>query len=186
MAIDGLVARAKHGEADAFAALYDRYAPPLYRYALARLHEPADAEDLVARVFLAMIEALPRYEDRGLPFGAWLFRIAHHALIDGARTRHPLSPLEAAADQPSSIVGPEAAAERAAERATLEAAIARLTPEQRDVIVYRFFAGLSPAEIGSLLGRREGAVRALQFRALGALRRELGAPDVTAAPDRPR
>ena len=171
LAIDGLVERAKAGDAGAWEALYDEYAPRIYRYLLARAPEPADAEDLLQRVFVNVIESLPRYEQRGLPFGAWLFRIARNTAIDFARTRRSTIPLEASVDRPDDSPGPAALAERAAERTQIRAALATLTDEQRDVILYRFFAGLSPSEIGALMGKREGSIRALQFRALESLRR---------------
>jgi RNA polymerase sigma-70 factor (ECF subfamily) len=171
LAIDELVARAKAGDADAWAALYDRFAGPIYRFLFARVHHPADVEDLLQRVFLKVIEALPLYEERGLPFGAWLFRIARNTSIDFARLRRSADPLEIAFEHPDEGPGPAAIAEHAEMRARIRAALTTLTDEQRDVIVYRFFAGLTPSEIGALMGKREGSIRALQFRALEALRR---------------
>jgi RNA polymerase sigma-70 factor (ECF subfamily) len=143
------------------------------------VRDDLDAEDLVQRVFLKMIEALPRYQERGRPFAAWLFRLARNAVIDHGRTRHPAEPLAHAVGAAPGP-GPEEVALTALEIAAIETAMDALTQQQRDVIAYRFFAGLSPAEIGALLGKREGTVRALQFRALVALRRELaeqGTPD---------
>jgi RNA polymerase sigma-70 factor (ECF subfamily) len=171
LAIDELVARAKAGDADAWTVVYDEFAERIYRFLLVRVPEPADAEDLLQRVFLKVIESLPRYQERGLPFGAWMFRIARNTAIDFARTRRSTVPLEAAVDRPDDSLGPAALAERAAGRRQMRAALATLTDEQRDVIVYRFFAGLTPSEIGALMGKREGSIRALQFRALEALRR---------------
>jgi RNA polymerase sigma-70 factor, ECF subfamily len=168
-----LLADAKSGDSRAFAAIYDAYAGRLYRFLLVRVDEPADAEDLLQRVFVKVIEALPRYEERGLPFGAWLFRIARNVAIDFARARpndEALTTVEAHSDERRQ---PAAIAELMADRQLVREALDLLTPEQRDVLVYRFFAGLSPSEIGALMGKREGSIRALQFRALGALRRHL-------------
>jgi len=173
-----LVARAKVGDGRAFDELYDRYAERIYRYALARLDEPADAEDLLQRVFLKVIEALPRYEDRGVPFGAWLFRIARNAVVDEARSPQQSTTLEAAVLQTDPGPAPEDLAELTADRAMVRAALAALTPDQRDVVLYRFFADLTPREIGLLMNKREGTVRALQFRALATLRRRLGAEEL--------
>ncbi len=169
-----LVADAKAGDGRAFAALYDAYAAQLYRFLLLRVRQPADAEDLLQRVFMKVVEALPRYEDRGLPFGAWLFRIARNVAIDFERARPSHEALsdeqrDAAERQPAVL------AEIMASRTAIRAALEVLTKEQRDVIVYRFFAGLSPREIASLMGKREGSIRAMQFRALAALRRHLEA-----------
>ncbi len=171
--IDALVARAADGDSDAFAALYDEFAPRLYRYVAFRVREPSDAEDLVQRVFVKLIESLPRYEQRGVPFSAWLFRLAPNATIDLARTARDHRPLEAIADHPSDTPDPAAVAASSADAAMLDAAIRTLTEDQQHVIACRFFAGLSTTETAKVLGRREVAVRALQFRALGALRRRL-------------
>ena len=169
-----LVARARAGDRQAFGELYDRYAERVFRFALARLPEPADAEDLVQRVFLKAIEALPRYEERGLPFGAWLFRIARNALIDRDRVRRPTLPLDDAAQaHAAEHEQPARAVELSAEQERVRAALAALTAEQRDVLVYRYFAGLTPSEIAALMGKREGSVRSLQFRALAAMKRRL-------------
>jgi RNA polymerase sigma-70 factor (ECF subfamily) len=173
--LDALVDRAARGDANAFRAIYAHLAPRLHRFVLVRIRDRDDAEDLVQRVFLKMIEALPRYEQRGVPFAAWAFRLARNTVIDFERTRHPHTALDAIPDRPDEVAGPAELAELEADRAAVRGAIATLTPEQRDVVTYRFFAGLSPAEIGALMGRREGSVRALQFRALTALRSRLGA-----------
>ncbi len=172
--IDHLVTRAQGGDSDAFGALYEHYAERVYRYLLARVREPADAEDLLHRVFIKMIDALPRYEQRGLPFAAWLLRIAHNAVIDFGRRdlrQTPIAALDLTAD---TVESPAALFEAAEERAAILTAFEVLTPDQRDVLLFRFFADLSPAEIGTLMGKREGSVRALQFRALGRLRQHDG------------
>jgi RNA polymerase sigma-70 factor (ECF subfamily) len=181
LTIDELVTRAKAGDEDAFSGLYDEYAPRVHRFLLMRVSEPADAEDLAQRVFLKVIESLPRFEERGLPFGAWIFRIARNTAIDFARSGRPSAPLDEVLGRPDDSLGPAAVAERAAERTQIRAALATLTTEQREVIVYRFFAGLTPPEIGHLMGKREGSIRALQFRALEALRR-LGAESIGGPP----
>lgn len=173
-----LIVRAKAGEERAFATLYDLFGAHVYRYALVRLREPADAEDLMQRVFVKVIEALPHYEERGLPFAAWVFRIARHAVIDFERSRGRVTTLEADRGRPDPAPGPAQLAELSAERETVRQALEVLTPEQREVVIYRFFAGLSPSEIGLLMGKREGTVRAMQFRALAALRRHLGDPSL--------
>ncbi len=171
--VDRIVARARAGDAAALAEIYDLYAGRVYRFVLPRLRRSSDAEDLLQRVFLKMIEALPRYEARGMPFKAWLFRIARNAVIDYERTRHDHASLDDVFDLSDAQLGPAELAESAAEMDAVRAALDLLTPEQRDVIVYRFFAGLSPREIGLLMDKREGTIRALQFRAMQTLRRSL-------------
>jgi RNA polymerase sigma-70 factor (ECF subfamily) len=172
-ALSELLAAAKAGDSRAFAVIYDQYAGRLYRFLLLRVSEPADAEDLLQRVFVKVIEALPRYEDRGLPFGAWLFRIARNVAIDFARGRADDQVLATAEDHHDDSHEPAMLAELTADRRAVREALETLTREQRDVLVYRYFAGLSPREIGGLMGKREGSVRALQFRALATLRRRL-------------
>lgn len=172
--VEALVERAQAGDGDALGAIYDRLAGRVYRFALFRVGSPADAEDLMQRSFLKMIEALPRYRQRGLPFEAWFFRLARNSVIDHLRARRTHQPLETLADAHSPEPSPEASAELTFEFERLEDALRRLTPIQQEVIGYRFMAGLSAREIGQVIGKREGSVRALQFRALEALRRSLG------------
>jgi len=175
--IEDLVERVQGGDPAALGALYDRFADRVYRFSLFRVGNHADAEDLTQRTFLKMIEALPRYQRRGIPFEAWLFRLARNATIDLLRGRRSHEPLESAAELRSAAPEPEAVVEQAAELAAAARAMEQLTDEQREVIGYRFAAGLTPREIGLLMGKREGTVRGLQFRALNAMRRFIRAED---------
>ncbi|HEY8921116.1 MAG TPA: sigma-70 family RNA polymerase sigma factor [Candidatus Limnocylindria bacterium] len=171
--VEALVERARAGDQAAIGAIYDRLAGRVYRFALFRVGSRADAEDLMQRIFLKMIESLPRYQPRGVPFEAWFFRLARNTVIDHLRARRRLQPLETIAEVDSTRPGPEESAELAMEFRRLETALEDLTPVQQEVIGYRFMAGLSAREIGLIIGKREGSVRALQFRALQALRRSL-------------
>jgi len=173
-AIDALVRRAAAGDAPAFAGLYDAFAPRVRRFLRHQVGDADTAEDLLQRTFVKMIEALPRYQSRGLPFGAWVFRIARNAVIDHRRTAHPGVPLDEAIDRASDAGDPVAAAELDQDRAVLRQALDALPADQREVLVWRFFAELSPAETAVLMGRSNGAVRILQHRALAALRGILG------------
>ena len=87
-AVERLVSEAQAGDAWAFGRLFDHYHLPVYRYIASRVHRPSDAEDLTQLVFVKALEALPRYESRGIPFGGWLFRLARNTVIDYVRTRH--------------------------------------------------------------------------------------------------
>lgn len=169
-----LVQRAQAGDGAALGAIYDRLASRVYRFALYRVGSRTDAEDLMQRTFLKMIESLPRYQPRGIPFEAWFFRIARNAVIDHQRGRRSHEPLEALADVEGTGPGPVESAELAMEFRRLEDALQQLTPVQQEVVGYRYMAGLSARETGLVIGKREGSVRALQFRALQALRRSLG------------
>ena len=172
-AIARLVDEARGGDAWAFGLLFDHYHLSVYRYIVSRVQRPADAEDLTQLVFVKALEALPRYESRGIPFGGWLFRLARNTVIDHVRTRHDHVDLDAAAGHAGSEAAPDEVTVARQEMDEVAVALATLTEEQRDAITLRFFAGLSAREAAEVMGKQEGTVRGLQFRAIAALRREL-------------
>jgi RNA polymerase sigma-70 factor (ECF subfamily) len=173
-AIDRLVAEARAGDAWAFGRLFDHYHLPIYRFVASRVRRPSDAEDLTQLVFVKALEALPRYESRGIPFGGWLFRLARNAVIDFVRTSHEHADLAQSVDRPGTDAGPEEVAVIRQEMDAVGTALSALTAEQRDAITLRFFAGLSAREAAAVMGKQEGTVRGLQFRAIAAMRRQLG------------
>src|SRR3954454_7759896 len=173
-AVERLVQEARSGDAWAFGLLFDHYHLPVYRYIASRVHRPSDAEDLTQLVFVKALEALPRYEARGIPFGGWLFRLARNTVIDHVRTRHDHAELDAITDWAHGDAGPDEIVAVRQELDAVGAALADLTDEQREAITLRFFAGLSARETAEAMGKQEGTVRGLQFRAIAALRRELG------------
>ncbi|HEY7133415.1 MAG TPA: sigma-70 family RNA polymerase sigma factor [Candidatus Limnocylindrales bacterium] len=173
-AIDRLVVEAQNGDPWAFGLIFDRYHEPVYRFIASRVHRPSDAEDLTQLVFVKVLEALPRYEARGVPFGGWLFRLARNAVIDHVRTRHEHAELDAVTEWAHGDAGPDEIAVVRQELDAVGTALASLTDEQREAIELRFFAGLSAREAAAAMGKQEGTVRGLQFRAIAALRRELG------------
>lgn len=132
-----------------------------------------EAEDLVADVFVRAIEALDRYEDRGLPFVAFLFRIARNAAIDKSRRTRPDMSIDDLVKHPMSGQNVEAEAVRSIERDTLFSAMSKLKSDYREVLLLRFVEGYGAADVGRMTGRSEGAVRTLQHRALDRLRKEL-------------
>jgi len=172
--LDRLVADAKRGDREAFGRIFDAYAGPVHRFIASRVNRPSDAEDLTQLVFVKALEALPRYEARGVPFGGWLFRLARNAIIDQVRTRRDHLSLVSAVTRESEEAGPEARAALRDDLDRLAGALRELTDDQREVIELRFFAGLSVIEAAMVMGRQEGTIRGLQFRAIGALRRSLG------------
>jgi RNA polymerase sigma-70 factor (ECF subfamily) len=172
--LDRLVTEAKAGNAEAFGAIFDAYVGPIHRFIASRVNRPSDAEDLTQLVFVKALEALPRYEARGIPFGGWLFRLARNAVIDQIRTRKDHLSLLAAATRETEEAGPEARAALHDDLDRVAAALHDLTDDQREVIELRFFAGLSVLEAATAMGRQEGTIRGLQFRAIAALRRSLG------------
>jgi len=169
-----IVDAAKAGDEAALAELYSLYFPRVYRYILARMGNPYDAEDLTEEVFLRVLDAIERFQWREAPFSAWLFRIAHNAVIsqrrkEGARGRS--SPLSEAL--PVDSQGPE---EMVANRLTLNEVMkaAETLPEaQRRVINLRFAAGLTVAETAAAMGKGEGNVKVIQHKAIAKLREML-------------
>jgi RNA polymerase sigma-70 factor (ECF subfamily) len=173
-ALERLVQEARAGDAWAFGRIFDEFNEPIYRFIANRVNRPSDAEDLTQLVFVKALEALPRYELRGLPFGGWLFRLARNTIIDHARTRHDHAELNAAADRATDEAGPDEVALLRRDLDAVARALAGLTDEQREAIELRFFAGLSAREAAEAMGKQEGTVRGLQFRGIAALRRSLG------------
>jgi RNA polymerase sigma-70 factor (ECF subfamily) len=173
-AIDELVRAAQAGDARAFGRLFDLYQGPVYRFIASRVGRPSDAEDLTQIVFVKALEALPRYEVRGIPFGGWLFRLARNAVIDFMRTRREHSDIDELAPRADDEPGPERRAILTDDLDRVAAAMRTLTDEQREVIGLRFFAGLTPAEAAEVMGKQAGTIRGLQFRAIAAIRRAMG------------
>jgi RNA polymerase sigma-70 factor, ECF subfamily len=180
-----LVAQAQQGDQMAFATLYEQYRPLVYRFLRRRLDGSDETvEDLTEDVFVKLYEKLDRYVERGLPFTAWLYRIAHNQLVDYVRTlpRHNAQSLDIVADIPEQNTGSEYRS--VLDRETLEPALARLTAEQRQAVELRFLQGMSVAETAATMARSEEAVKKLQARALANLRRSLSEAARPAAPIR--
>lgn len=167
-----LVVRAKACDQQALTTIYERYSPAIYRYIYYRVGDAELAEDLRADVFLRMLEGMDRYEDRGWPISAWLYRIAHDRTVDSLRrhrTRNHLQ-LESWSGTGDS---PEHAVDVQLDCEELHHTIDRLTDDQRDVIHMRFMQDMSVQEVADVLGRTPGAIKALQHRGLQALARHL-------------
>lgn len=167
--IDKLVARAVDGDTRAFGRLYDLYADRVHAYVRARAGDGPDAEDLTVTVFLKAYEAIGAYDRRGVPFGAWLFRIAHNAVVDWARSKRRSPEVVDLADagmeqSPDMPVDDEVL--RQAEAGRVRECVRRLPDDQAEVVTLRFLWELSLKETASLMERSEGAVKALQHRAL--------------------
>jgi RNA polymerase sigma factor (sigma-70 family) len=175
-----LAQRARDGDPQAFAALYDRYFELVYRYVYYRVREVEEAEDVTSEVFFRALRAMPRYEPRQ-PFLAWLYRIARNAVIDRARAARPRVSFEDALAHPDAgdhVVDPDARILATDRRARLKTALGTLTAEQQEVVILRFVEGLSAEEVGKIMGKRAGTVRGLQFRALQALKKTITAEDL--------
>jgi RNA polymerase sigma-70 factor (ECF subfamily) len=166
-----LVRRAQQFDEDAIHRLYETYYPKIYNYAFMQMGDVQAAEDLASDVMLKMIEAIGTYKFQGLPFGAWVFRIARNRIIDLHRRRKRRGEVDLSETISTALANPQVLAERALERGQIQVALKHLTPEQRQVIVLKFIEGFDNRSVGKIMGRSEGAIKSLQHRALGALRR---------------
>jgi RNA polymerase sigma-70 factor (ECF subfamily) len=166
-----LIRRAQQRDADAFSELYRRHVDLIFRYVLLRVGDESVAEDLTSEVFVRALEALDAYEDRGAPFAAWLYRIAHSRVVDFWR-RSQRTPVSIDAGEFDLSV--EATSRDVLAYSVLADALKRLTAEQQEVIILKYVEGYNAAEIAQLTGRTEGAVKAMQHRALASLARLMG------------
>ncbi|MFN2581397.1 MAG: RNA polymerase sigma factor [Candidatus Dormibacteria bacterium] len=159
-------------DAAAFAPLYDRYVDQIFAYVMSITKKKEQAEDVTAATFAKAIEELPRFEWRGVPYSAWLYRVATNLV-----TRERRRPGWIELDPHTAGEGPDAAelVERLDRASTVRAAVAALPADQRQAVQMRFGGELTCREIGEIMGRSEGAVKLLTFRALTTMRRRLGA-----------
>ena len=165
-----LIQKAISRDADAFGRLYDMYVDRVYRHLYYRVGNEADAEDLTQQVFLKAWQAIDRYKKTASPFLAWLMTISHNLVVDFYRTRKDKAYLDVELVADDSAAGPEQAAEARFEQQQLRRAILQLPGDQQQVIMMRFVEGFSYAEVASLLGKSEGAIRVILHRALVKLR----------------
>ena len=167
-----LVQRAQRGDAEAIAALFRRHAPGIFRYFIFRVSDRATAQDLTSEVFQQMLEGLPGYVARGVPFAAWLFRIARSKLMDHFRKSRFEVGLDAAersveeGDTLGRLIQDE-------ELSHLKFLIKGLHANEQDLIKLRYVADLSFAEMGELLGKREDSVRKSVNRLMARLRSQM-------------
>jgi RNA polymerase sigma-70 factor (ECF subfamily) len=167
---DELVKQAVKGNDQAFASLYDNYLDGIYRFIYIRVEDHQTAEDITSTVFLKAWENLAGYQPRGIPFRAWLFRIARNAVIDHYRTRKQSAPLDAVINVVEDDSQP--LSEKIGNRLETDEVLSfmqELTEDQRNVLALKFVQGFSTKEIAKALGKRQGAVRALQMRGLQTL-----------------
>jgi RNA polymerase sigma-70 factor (ECF subfamily) len=178
------IERAQEGDREAFGFLYARYADDVYGYVCSIVHDRHEAEDITQHVFAKLIHAIGKYEERDVPFFAWILRVSRNVAVDHIRRRHaiPVQEVRTVEDGGGELQG-------AGQMSELRAALAKLPPDQREVLVLRHFAGLSPTEIAQHTGRSEGSVHGLHHRGRRALTADLtsrgAGPTVAAARGRP-
>jgi RNA polymerase sigma-70 factor (ECF subfamily) len=169
-----LIERAKNDPV-AFGELYERYVGKIYSYIYFRTGNEHDAEDLTARVFFRALKRMPSYTDRGLPFSAWLYRIAHNLVANWHRdqSRRKMVPLDEYLVLSLKHEAPEYVAESREEQEYLFSVIRQLPAERQQLLVLKFIEHMSNAEIGSVMNRSEGAIKSLYHRTLVELRDHL-------------
>ena len=169
------VDRARTGDQQALADLYDWYMPRVYKYVVARVGNPAEAEDLTEEVFLKMLGAIGGFRWREVPFSSWIFRIAHNCIATHYRRSAQRGGATSELSEDMVDERPDLAL-AVEERITIEEvrrASALLPDAQREVIALRFAVGLSIAETAKALGKREGNIKALQHKAVAKLQKML-------------
>ncbi len=169
-----LIERAKTDK-EAFGELYERYVDRIYNYVYYRIGNVADAEDLTAKIFVRAMRHIPNYQDQGVPFSAWLYRIAHNLVANWHRdrSRRQIIALDDIVQWHASGENPEFFTELMEDRERLSKAIRRLPADRQELLTLKFVERLPNAEIGDIMGRSEGAIKSLYHRTLLALREDL-------------
>jgi RNA polymerase sigma-70 factor, ECF subfamily len=166
------VKRAAAGDTEAFSVLYERFVTRIYNYIYYRTGNPHEAEDLTARVFHRALNHITHYDNRGIPFSAWLYRIAHNLVANWHRdnSRRKEVPLEDYTQQPHRSLAPEASVVNNQEMQDLLQAIRQLPDDRQQLLILKFVEGLSNAEVALIMMRSEGAIKSLYHRTLMSLR----------------
>jgi RNA polymerase sigma-70 factor, ECF subfamily len=180
---EGLLTRAAQGDLEAFGSLYEQYVERIYNYIYYRTGNPYDAEDLTARVFMRAMRHIGNYDDRGLPFSAWLYRIAHNLVANWHRdnSRRKEIPLDEGLFSVYQGDHPENELLRMEERERLVKAIRYLPADRQQLLILKFVEHLSNTEIGQVMGKTEGAVKSLYHRTLLTMRDEFGVNMITSS-----
>ena len=167
-----LVKQAQSGDVEAVGLLFDKHYRTMFRYFFARVGQRQQAEDLAGELFTRMVHHLPSFTPSGVPFRAWLFRIAYNLAMDHFRVANgkPLASLEQAATKAQPEQNPAWQVEQQMTHHNLHNALEALVPDQRQVIILRFLAGLSLQETAVVMERSLSAVKAMQHRGLKTMR----------------
>lgn len=173
---DEALVKAIAGDKEAFGILYERYVGRIYTYIYYRTGNKHDAEDLTARVFYRAIEHIGRYHQRGVPFSAWLYRIAHNLVANWHRDRQRRQevPIDEVVNLQTKLDPPEVAMLNRMDVERMMRVIQSLSPERQELIILKFVQELSNSEIGRIMQRSEGAIKSLYHRTLLSLRDDLG------------
>ena len=169
---ENLVRRAQHHDQEAFSQLYEEHFDKIYRYISFKIGNTTEAEDMTQQVFLNALKSISSFKWKGVPFSAWLFRIAHNQIVDHLRKKeHTAVPLDeslaSSGDNPQLIV------EQKLDIEQMLVAAKQLTKAQREVISLRFAGEMPIAQVAKTMGKSQGAIKALQHSAIVALRKTL-------------
>jgi len=169
-----LIERAK-SDKESFGQLYELYVDKIYSYVYYRTGNAADAEDLTARIFFRAMSHIDTYDDRGIPFSAWLYRIAHNLVANWHRdrSRRKMISLDDITQWKVTDDSPELATQLIEDKNALLSSIRRLPADRQELLILKFVERMSNSEIGDVMGRSEGAVKSLYHRTLLALRDDL-------------
>jgi RNA polymerase sigma-70 factor (ECF subfamily) len=170
---ENLVQRAKQKDQKAFTELYEAYFDKIYRYVSVKIGDKTEAEDMTQQVFLKALESISSFKWKGVPFSAWLYRIAHNQVVDYYRKQKKRAITLQDETMVVSDSNPQQMAERNLDVERVMSATQQLTEAQREVIALRFTGGLSTAEVANIMGKSQGAIKALQHSAIVALRKAL-------------
>jgi RNA polymerase sigma-70 factor (ECF subfamily) len=170
---ESLVQRAKQYDEEAFAQLYEKYFDKIYRYVTLKVGDKMEAEDITQQVFLKAIKSISSFKWKGFPFSSWLFRIAHNQVVDYLRKKKKQETVDLEEKLLASNDNPEDIYARKLDMEQLAAATKKLTPAQQEVISLRFAGELPIAQVAKVMGKSEGAVKALQHSAVVALRKAM-------------
>ena len=169
-----LVQRAQQKDNQAFAQLYEAYFEKIYRYISFRVRNEMEAEDMTQQVFMKVLNSISTYKSKGVPFSSWIYRIAHNLVVDFMRQQNKKTTVDidglqlvSPAEDPQSVI------ERQMDVEDLKKASQRLTASQQEVLSLRFAGELSIIECAQIMGKSEGAIKALQHSAVLALRKTL-------------
>jgi RNA polymerase sigma-70 factor (ECF subfamily) len=170
-----LVQRAQQGDQVALTRLYEENFDRIYRYIVIKIGDRTEAEDMTQQVFLHALQALSSYKEKGMPFASWLYRIAHNQIVDYLRkkAKRATVPLDESLPIPAAGGDPKHLVEQKITIEEIVTATKKLTAAQQEVISLRFAAELSITEVAGVMGKSEGAVKALQHSAIVALRKAL-------------
>jgi RNA polymerase sigma-70 factor (ECF subfamily) len=172
--IRALVELAQRGERDALEELYLIHFDRIYSYLHMSVGNRHDAEDLTTQTFLKMLESIGRFRWQSAPFSAWLFRIAHNLAMDHFRARRRWQPEEEVPEPPGDAEpSAELQAMKSIGRESMLQMIERLSPEQQQVLTLKFVFSFTNADVATILGKTEGAIKSLQHRALVALEKQV-------------